>query len=158
MNPEPLKPVADRPKRKARKARPKGRPADLLACLIAALCAVLAAFGSLHFFLGFAANDSVLAGLVSAFAFSVLLGAFAVVPAVIISFIAWRGWKVGMTRKNTLWCICLTVPWVVLSILILLNTPLPKLLSGGALLLSTLLFLWAFITLILSFRRNPRPS
>ncbi|WP_416878550.1 hypothetical protein [Litorimonas sp.] len=158
MDSETLTPVADRPqpKRKGVKAPVAGRPADLLACLIASLAAILAAFGSLVFFLGFAANDSVLAGLISAFVFAALLGAFAVGPALIIAFVAWRGWKSGLSRKNAVWVIVLTMPWVILSGLAWLKTPLPKLLSVAGLVFSGLLLGWALATLILSFKRNLR--
>ncbi len=155
MESDSLTPVADRPQRKRSVKTPvAGRPADLLACIIASLAAILAALGSLIFFLGFAANDSVLAGLISAFVFAVLLGAFAIGPAMITAFIAWHGWKSGMSRKNAVWVVVLTMPWVILSALALVKTPLPKLLSVGALVLSALLLGWAFATLILSFKRN----
>ena len=159
MDTDPLTPAPEKAPHKRKPAGPpKGRPADLLACGIAIIAAVLAALGSALFFLGFAANDSVLAGLVSAFAFSVLLGAFAVGPAVIIAFIAWRGWKSSMSRANAFWVILLTLPWVILSWLALLMTPLSKLLSLCALGFSFLLLAWGFISLILSSRRNFGPK
>lgn len=163
METEPLTPVADRRrpnsgKKKAIKPKPKGRPADLIACALASLAAILAAIGSLLFFLGFAANDSVLAGLVSAFAFSVLLGAFAVVPALVIALIAWRGWKSGLRRKDAIWVIILCTPWVVLSSLAVLKTPLPIGLSFGAFFLSGLLLVWAVTSFILGIGRNFGPK
>jgi len=163
METDPLSPVADRPKVKHRakqktvKPLPKGRPADLLACGVATLAALLAGFGSVIFFLGFAANDTVLAGLLSAFAFSVLLGAFAVAPAVIVACLAWRGWKAGLSRKNAIWCLILVVPWGALSAVTLFNAPLSKAISAGALGLSALLLIWAVTSLILGPGRNFEP-
>ncbi len=159
MEIDPLTPITERPKGKSKavKTRPKGRPADLLACGIAICTALLAAMTSLLFFLGFAANDSVLAGLLSAFAFAVLLGAFAVVPAIITACLAWRGWKAGLRRKNAVWVIILAAPWTALSLLVLLNTPLSKVLSGGAFIASSLLLFWAITSLVLGPERNFRP-
>ncbi|CAM3852187.1 hypothetical protein [Litorimonas haliclonae] len=156
MNSDPLTPITDRApaKRDTAQCPARGRPADLVACGIASCAALSAAITSILFFLGFAANDSVLAGLVSAFAFAVLLGAFAVVPAVITAMLAWRGWKAGLRRKNAVWVVLLMAPWTALSVIALLNAPLSKILSGGAFLASTLLLLWAIISLILGPGRN----
>lgn len=165
METDPLIPVAERPKARTgakpntidMKSPPKGRPADLLACGVATFAAVLAAIGAAIFFFGFAANDSVLAGLLSAFAFSFLLGAFAVGPALIVAWLAWRGWRRGLSRKHAIWVLVLTVPWGALSGLTLINAPLSKMLSAGALGISALLLIWAVISLILGPGRNLEP-
>lgn len=156
MNSDPLTPITERApvKRKTAKSPARGRPADLAACAIASCAAFLAAITSTLFFLGFAANDSVLTGLLSAFTFAFLLGAFAVVPSVLTAFLAWRGWKSGLSRKNAVWVIILMAPWTALSGITMLNTPLSKTLSGGAFFASGLLLFWAIISLILGPGRN----
>ncbi|RKQ69352.1 hypothetical protein DES40_2152 [Litorimonas taeanensis] len=148
METEPLSPIA--PPHKTAATPAKGRLADLLACGLAILAAILSAFTALRFFLGFAANDTHLAGLSSAFIFSIFLGVFAVGPAIIIARLAFLGWKSGLVLKQALWVLCLGMPWVVLSVLIIKHTPLPIYAGWTAFTLSSLLCLWAAISIYLS--------
>ncbi|WP_409432821.1 hypothetical protein ACJ3XI_11525 [Litorimonas sp. RW-G-Af-16] len=127
----------------------KGRQADRWAAIIAALTAALAIIGSVIFFAGFVANDSYFGAVVSAFAFTVLLGAFAVGPPLIIARIAWRAYQKGATQSQAVWSFVLAAPWLALSIMLMLYTPLPVWVSGLAVLASLVLTLWALVTFIL---------
>ncbi len=152
MESETLSPIAE--PAKPRPPAPKGRLADLIAAGVSALSAVLACFTAVVFFAGFALNDTELGGLVSAFVFSALLGAFAIIPSIIIALIAARGYKYGLTRRAALWCVFLALPWVTLSLTVLIKTPLPAYMAAIALCLSSLMCLWALISVILSPSRN----
>ncbi len=144
---EQLKPVAvnDHRPRVA-----KGRLADKVAAIIAMLASGLAVIGSVIFFAGFVANDNHLAAVVSAFSFTALLGAFAIVPPLLIARIAWRAHKQGGgARRGAAFSLLLALPWVILSALLLAYTPLPIWISGLAFIISILLTIWAVAGLFL---------
>ncbi len=147
METETLKPVVSKPK--AVKQTPKGRMADLLATGLSLFASLLAFITSALFFLGFVMNSGGSGELISAFLFSALLGAFAIGPSLIIARLAFRGYKNGLTRRAAAMCIFLSLPWIVLSLVVLTQAPLPAYISGLALLLASLLCLWAIISLAL---------
>lgn len=147
METETLKPVVVKPK--AVKKAAKGRLADLVATGLSLLAALLALMTSALFFLGFAMNSGGSGELISAFLFSALLGAFAIGPSLIIARLAFRGYKKGLTRRSAAMCLFLSLPWVALSLIVLTQAPLPAYISGLALLLASLLCLWAIISLAL---------
>jgi len=145
-----IKPIAanDRAEKRNR-PDPKGRLADKLAASIALIAALLAIIGSVIFFAGFVANDSYFGAVVSAFTFTALLGAFAVGPPLIIARIAWSAYKKGGTKKDAAWALALSLPWLVLSALLITYPPLPIWVSGLAFIASLLLTVWAAISLVI---------
>lgn len=135
---------------------PKGRLADRVACGLACLSGFLAFLTATLFFAGFASNDANPAGLASAFILSFGLGLFAIVPSLIVAKIAFRAWKHGLKPKPGIAVFFLSLPWIILSSLILLYTPLPLYLGIIALLLSSLICVWTCVSLslILKNRRS----
>lgn len=137
-----------------RAAQPKGRPIDLVAAIMALFAALVATWIMIVFFLGFAENDSHFAGLLSAFALSALLGCFAIIPALYIAFLAFRGWKEGLSRKSARRAFFLSLPWVFLSGVMIAQTPLPLPLTIAICVLASLLCLWSGISFFLPASRN----
>ena len=129
--------------------RPTGRLADKAAAVISVIAGVLAIIGSVIFFAGFAANDSHLAALTSAFTFTALLGAFAIAPPLLIARLAWRAYKQGGTRKSAAFGLLLSGPWVILSGLLISHTPLPLWVSWPAFIIALLLAIWSIAGLFL---------
>ena len=144
MEPD-IHPILDRKPAAAR----HGRLADAVASGIAALAALLSLIVGIVFFAGFVENDNHFAAIVSAFSFTALLAAFAIVPPIIISRIAWRAYRNGGTRRGAAFCLLLSGPWLILSGLCVAYTPLPIWVSGLALLLSALLAIWAIAGIFL---------
>ena len=128
---------------------PKGRLADRVACGLACLSGFLAFLTATLFFAGFAGNDTNPAGLASAFILSFGLGLFAIVPSLIVAKISYRAWRYGFDVKRGLYVLFLSLPWVVLSILIILYTPLPFYLGIIAFTLSSLICVWTCVSLSL---------
>lgn len=156
MDSEPLKPILG--SQAAPKSVPRGRLADLVAAGIACLAAALALLTAGLFFAGFAMNDAVGGELISALLFSILLGAFAIIPALLIARLAIRGYKNGLSRQAAAWSIFLSLPWVFLSLTVLTQAPLPQYIAATALLLSSLLCLWGAISLAMPLPANETSS
>lgn len=159
MDNEPLRPIAsdrmtsDQLSRSAHRTA-KGRPADILAAGLAALACLLSTLTALLFFSGFAETDSALPGLASAFVFAFILMLFAAVPTALICRIAYKAWISGLGLKHALWAIALVLPWAALSILLVMQTPLPLYMSGTALILSGLLLFWSGVSAILAWKNR----
>ncbi len=139
---EPIVPI--HPKLQAIK---RGTPADLLAAILAALAALAALGYSLYYFTRFLENDAHLWGIVSAFLLCFGLGAFAYIPAAIISRMAYKSHKAGASRKSLIWAIILLAPWICLSLALVFISDLPKLYSLPILATTALLTAWAAISL-----------
>lgn len=133
---------------------PKGSKADLWAALTAALATVLALITTIIFFAGFLENDSYFNAVLAAFLLSAGLGIFAIGPSIVIAQISWRSYRFGGTRRGAVLAFVLALPWVVLSALCWLYTPLPKWMSGIAFILAFLLAGWAFVSIFL-FKTKP---
>ena len=131
------------------KPAPKGRTADRLAAIIAFVATALAVLAAGIFFAGFVENDKAFGAVIAAFLFTALIGAFAIIPPLIIGFLARRSYKRGAVRRDLLWALVLALPWTILSVLIMLYTPLPIWISLAAFIVSLLLTLWAVISLFL---------
>jgi hypothetical protein len=147
MENEPLKPILE--SKNPKKRVPRGRLADLVAAYLAVLAALLAISAAILFFVGFVANDAVGGELVSALLFSILLSAFAIIPALLIARLAIKGYKDGLTRRAAAWSIFLSLPWVFLSLTVLTQAPLSPYIAAIALVLASLLCLWAIISLVM---------
>jgi len=134
--------------------RVKGRLADKLAAIIAATALGLSILLSGLFFAGFVANDYHLFAITSALALSLFLGGFAIVPMAIITILARRAYQKGGRVSLYLWSLFLILPWLALSILCLIYTPLPMWMSAIAVLFAVLLSLWGIISLIFDFKET----
>lgn len=152
MESEPLISIAETPKTPRFPA--KGRPVDLLAAVMAGFAGLAAIILTGVFFWGFAENDRQLPGLFSAFAFSAILGSFAIFPACYIAHLAFKGWREGLPRKSAWRVLLLSLPWAVLSMIFIRQTPIPPLLSWLILFVSAVLSLWATASLFLHTSRN----
>ncbi len=141
---KPLVPIHD----PAPKAANRGTPADLLAAILAGLAALTALGYSLYYFTRFLENDAHLWGIVSAFLLCFGLGAFAYVPAAIISRLARLAHKNGARRKPLIWALTLLAPWICLSIVLVFISDLPKFYSLPILATAALLTAWAAISLL----------
>ncbi|MEP1231628.1 MAG: hypothetical protein ABJG88_13220 [Litorimonas sp.] len=125
----------------------KGRLADRLAAIIAACALGLALLLSFLFFTGFVVNDYHILAITSALGFSLFLGAFAIVPMGIIVVLALRAYRNGGNINIYLWVLCLILPWLILSLLCLIYTPLPAWMSLTAVLCALSLTFWGIISL-----------
>lgn len=139
----PIVPIHD-PKPKAARL---GAPADLVAAVLAGLSALIAFGYSAVFFTRFLENDAHLWGIVSAFLLCFGVGALAYIPAGIISRIALRAHKIGAGRKGLIWALILLLPWICLSLALVLISGLPKFYSLSILAIAALLTAWAAISL-----------
>ncbi len=148
MTDETLTPIARDAARPAALSVPLGRRADKLAAFLAGFGAVLSLVGAVWFFLGFAENDTRFEHLTSAFVFTLLLFAFAVVPFGFIAYFARRAHKVGTNKAHLIWTLFLMLPWVILGSLAM-STPLPLWCGLIMVVLAVILSLWALISLIL---------
>ncbi len=151
---EPLIPIASNGNKQRYVNNVRGRPADLLAAIVAGIACLLSCLTAALFFWGFAETDRFLPGLTSAFLFSLVLGAFAVIPSAIICRMAYKGWKLGLTFKQAVWAAVLILPWTILSILVLIQTPLPFYIGAFASLLSGLLLFWAIASAVLTRKHS----
>lgn len=142
---EPVVPIVKTSKPAPSPAR--GALADLIASVIAGLAAI-AAFGfSVLFFSRFLENDTHPWGIFSAFLLCFGVGAFGYIPAGLISLIAWRAHKRGATQRGLLLCIILILPWIALSLALLIVSDLPKFYSAPILITVLLLTAWVLISL-----------
>ncbi len=141
---EPIVPIVE-PKTAASPAR--GTLADLMACIIASLITLTALAYSILFFSRFLENDTHIWGVVSAFLLCFGVGAFGYIPAGITSQIAWKAYKGGSTKYGLIVAIILLVPWIILSLTLLLVSDMSKIYSFPILIAVTLLAAWALISL-----------
>jgi len=137
-----------------RKLPIKGRLADKLAVILTLTALGLSLLLSGLFFAGFVANDYHIFAITSALTLTVLLGGFAIVPLIIISVLAAKSYRQGGTKKVYLWALFLILPWLGLSILCLIYTPLPIWMSVAAALIASLLTLWASVSLLLELKNK----
>ncbi len=144
---ERIVPIYDNSETLSEKNLIGGTLADLLICILAALMGVTALGYSTFFFIRFLENDTYFWGVLSAFILCFGLGAFAYIPAVFLSFIGWRAHKRGSIRRDLVWALGLTLPWVLLSAIMVFVSDLQKNYSVPSLCLTGLLFAWAVISL-----------
>ena len=132
----------------------RGRPVDRLAAVLAAL-ALLGSIGvTAWFFLGFVENDSEFRASSSALLLSLGLGAFAIVPSALVLRFGLQAMATGFRTVHGLGTLLLTLPWVGLSVLLLIHSPLPTPAPAAALVLSGLLSLWASTGLMVARGRG----
>lgn len=130
----------------------KGRRADKAAGIISLIAMGAALWLASLFFAGFVANDYHAFAVISSFALSVFLAAYAVIPLGLLTVFARRAYKDGGTAKLYGWCLLLIIPWVALGILCLLFTPLPVWIGVSTVMCGVVLLLWAAVSLCLEFR------
>jgi len=149
-----LKPIAatDASNQSSELARNHGRLADKIAAIIAATALGLSILLSGLFFAGFVANDYHIFAITSALALSVFLGGFAIVPMAIIMGLARKAYRNGGYAALYLWVLFLVLPWLALSILCLIFTPLPVWMSALVVLFAATLTVWGMISLILELK------
>lgn len=141
---EPIVPIVE-PKASASPAR--GTLADLLACIIAGLATISALAYSALFFSRFLENDTHIWGVVSAFLLCFGVGAFGYIPAGLTSHIAWKAYKRGATKRGLMIALIMIAPWVMLSLILLLVSDMPKIYSFPIAIIVILLAAWALISL-----------
>ncbi len=125
---------------------------DRVAAIIAALALLLSIAGTVWFLAGFLENDTEFRASSSAFLLSMGLGAFAIIPSAVALRLSMGAWRRGFRRIDGLWTLVMMVPWTLLSIVVLSRAPLPGWVGWLALLLSTLLSLWAAASLVQLWR------
>ena len=141
---EPIVPIVE-PKASASPAR--GTLADLLAFIIAGLATISAVAYSALFFSRFLENDTHIWGVVSAFLLCFGVGAFGYIPAGLTSHIAWKAYKRGATKRGLLIALIMIAPWVMLSLVLLLVSDMPKIYSFPIAITVVLLAAWVLISL-----------
>jgi len=141
---EPIIPIV-KPKPAAMPAR--GTLADLMACVIAGLATLIAFTYSALFFSRFLENDTHIWGIISAFLLCFGIGAFGYVPAGITSRIAWKAYRGGAARRGLAVTLILLIPWVILSLVLLLVSDMFKIYSIPIVITVTLLVAWTLISL-----------
>ena len=127
----------------------RGTLADLLASLLSGMAGVVALGYSLLFFTRFLENDTHLWGIISAFILCFGLGAFGYIPAAWNSLIAYKMYKRGSNMKSLMLSLVLSVPWFLLSLVLLFVSDLPKIYALPVFITSALLLGWALITVSL---------
>jgi len=132
----------------------KGRIVDKIAAIVAATALGLSILLSGWFFAGFVANDYHIFGITSALGLSLFLGSFAIVPMAIIMMLARRAYQKGGHIALYLWSILLILPWMALSIICLIFTPLPIWMSTTVVLFALTLSIWGIISLILELKNR----
>ena len=125
----------------------KGTLADLLAGLLSGLAALVAFGYSLLFFTRFLENDTHLWGIISAFILCFGVGAFGYVPAAINAVIAFKDYKNGSDTKNLIWSLVLTLPWFILSLILVFISDMPKIYAIPIFITATLLLGWTTVSL-----------
>jgi hypothetical protein len=146
-----VKPVVD-PQMPSKTFVIKGRMADKLAAILAATALGLSLLLSGLFFAGFVANDYHIFAITSALGLTVFLGAFAIVPMAIVLMLARKAYQNGGNLGLYLWVLFLVMPWLALSILCLIYTPLPSWMSSLAVLFALTLTIWGSISLVLEIK------
>ena len=134
----------------------RGRPVDGWAVAIAALALALSIAGTLWFLSGFIETDPEFRAASSAFLLSVGLGGFAIIPSAVVMRLTWTAHKDGFRPALGWWTFLLMLPWIGLGGLWILRTPLPRWAGWTAVLLASLLCLWAALSLIVHYGRNRR--
>ena len=135
----------------------KGRLADRVAAIIAASALGLSLLLSALFFAGFVANDYHIFAITSALGLSLFLGSFAIIPMAIVIILALKAYRQGGNSVLYLWALCLILPWLILSIICLIYTPLPVWMSFCAILFAATLTFWAILSLILEIKHQKSP-
>jgi len=135
----------------------KGRLADRVAAIIAASALGLSLLLSALFFAGFVANDYHIFAITSALGLSLFLGSFAIIPMAIVIILALKAYRQGGNSGLYLWALCLILPWLILSIICLIYTPLPVWMSFCAILFAATLTFWAILSLILEIKHQKSP-
>ena len=141
---EPIVPIIN-PESAALPAR--GTLADLIACIIAGLASLVALGYSVLFFSRFLENDTHIWGIVSAFLLCFGVGAFAYIPAGITSHIAWKAYRGGATRRGLMVVFILLLPWIFLSLSLLVVSDMSKIYSLSIIIAVMLLVAWVLISL-----------
>jgi len=141
---EPIVPIIES---KPAASLARGTLADLTACIIAALTTFTALAYSALFFSRFLENDTHIWGVVSAFLLCFGVGAFGYIPAGITSMIAWKAYRNGATQRSLIVVIILLMPWIILSLTLLLVSDMSKIYSLPIVITVLLLTAWALISL-----------
>ncbi len=141
---EPIIPISGSAPEKSPR---QGTAADLVAAYISGAAALAAFGGSVYAFWRFLENDTQIWGTLSAFILCFGIGALAYIPAAIIGRIAVRAHRSGTSRRRLIGVLALLFPWLVLSLLCLILSPLPKIYSAASLIITALLGFWASYSL-----------
>jgi hypothetical protein len=140
---EPIIPITET---KSTSSPAHGTLADLIACIMGAAASVIALAYSALFFSRFLENDTHLWGVVSAFLLCFGVGAFGYVPAGITSRIAYKAYKSGANSRGLIFAIILLLPWILLSIALVMVSDMSKFYSLPMFIIVNLLAVWAFIS------------
>lgn len=140
---EPIIPITET---KSTPSPVRGTLADLIACIIGAAASVIALAYSALFFSRFLENDTHLWGVVSAFLLCFGVGAFGYVPAGITSRIAYKAYKSGVNSRGLIFAIILLLPWLFLSIALVMVSDMSKFYSLPIFIIVNLLAVWAFVS------------
>ena len=124
-----------------------GTLADLIICILSALAGVIGLGYSILFFMRFLENDAHFWGALSAFILCFGVGAFAYIPASLMSVIGWRAHKKGRIKRDLIWALALILPWVLLSVILVFVSDLQKIYSVLLLILTIILLIWTLISL-----------
>jgi len=149
MTDETLTPISTATLKTGTSGTQLGRSADRGAMIIAGTGALFSILGAIWFFLGFAENDTRPEHLTSAFALTLILFAFAIIPFALVARFAKRAYQSGTRRAELVWTLFLMLPWIVLSSLTVSHTPLPLWSGLIAAIFAGLLAIWALVSLIL---------
>ena len=140
---EPIIPITET---KSTPSPARGTLADLIACIMGAAASVIALAYSALFFSRFLENDTHLWGVVSAFLLCFGVGAFGYVPAGITSRIAYKAYKSGANSRGLIFAIILLLPWLFLSIALVMVSDMSKFYSLPIFIIVNLLAVWAFVS------------
>lgn len=143
---EPIVPVTKAVK-PATASLARGTLADLIVSIWLAAAALIALGYSVLFFSRFLENDTHFWGILSAFLLCFGVGGFAYVPAGLTSLIAWRSHKNGATQRGLLVSLTMLLPWMVLSVVMVFVSDLPKIYSLPILTTVLILTAWTLISL-----------
>ena len=128
---------------------PVGRPADRLAMILAGFGAALSIVAAIWFFAGFAENDTRPEHLASALILTLGLFAFAIIPFLLVTYMARKAFLTGTKRSHLLWTVFLMAPWLILGAIAVSHTPLPIWSGLIVAVLAGLLTIWALISLFM---------
>ena len=142
-----MKPIVPIVETKPISAAARGTLADIIACALAAMATFTAIGYSALFFSRFLENDTHIWGVVSAFLLCFGVGAFGYIPAGITSMFAWKSYRNGATQRSLIVAIILLMPWIILSLTLLLVSDMSKIYSLPIVITVLLLTAWALISL-----------
>lgn len=144
---ERIVPIYENTETPSKTKQVRGTLADLLICILAALSGLSALGYACLFFIRFLENDTHFWGVLSAFVLCFGVGAFAYIPAAFMSFIGWRAHKRGRITRDLIWALGLTLPWLLLSIIMVIVSDLQKIYSLPILAVVVLFVAWTVISL-----------